>query len=477
MSCVLYPKSINSYNLATSSFNINILATCNINNLATMSADPYQNLDVNNDPYNIEIDEWSLYDGSQKAMLTIHPWILLASVIILLVSSVYAGFIHPILSKVFRLKYFNTGYAHNSRWTAILFSAFITCGVVTGIVLLWFFEGVKQNRSFVDTMWFYLDYWRSNNDERFIMPGYLFWYIYGSFFLNLVMCFFFYVFSRWNKTPTEIIQCSERHAFVIVAHNSSKKLTAPVAAILKFAQPHQIYIADNGSSVEEMEKTRVLCDSLSTAYSKIQVAHLKYGNKTLAQYSCVLELIKRYTNGVSDADIITLIDDDVFIPETFPSVSIETQLEDPTKIAIAYPLRVANADASLIATLQDGEYLTGNVSRFVQDLLGTQLFASGAIATWKLLPLKKVLERHNTAFNGEDLQMGYLTHKLCDTETAKLEAQGPVRIGFERNCSVPTTVPVHMWHWYDLLPNPLKRKWGIKACDCKEASFFTQRVR
>src|SRR6478609_11947960 len=105
MSCVLYPKSINSYNIICQqpcniifqyqSFNSNLSTAIfqqhqPCNNLATMSADPYQNLDVNNDPYNIEIDEWSLYDGSQKAMLTIHPWILLASVIILLVSSFYA---------------------------------------------------------------------------------------------------------------------------------------------------------------------------------------------------------------------------------------------------------------------------------------------------------------------------------------------------------------------------------------------------
>lgn len=435
--------------------------------------DPYQ---IEDDPYNIEIDASSFYDASQRAMLILHPWIFFASMVIFTIGGLYAGIVYPILSKLFRLKFFNNSYAHKSRWFTIILSAIIGIGTPVCFTLLWWFDGRNRNLNIVESTWFYLDYWRF--DERFVMPGYLFWYIYGSFFFNLILNTIFYLVSRWKPIPTEIKQSSERHAFIIVAHNSSWKLEAPIECILKFAKPHQIYIADNGSSVEEMEKTRLLCESYSIGDSKIQLSHLKYANKTLAQYACVCELNNRLANGESFADIVTLIDDDVFIPETFPSDSLEQQFTDPSKIAIAYPLRIANADASTYATIQDAEYFTGNVARYIQDLLGSQLFASGAIATWKVQPLKNVLERHCTAFNGEDLEMGYLLHKLCDNkQTEKLGVDCSVRIGFEANCCVPTTVPVHLYHWYDMLPAPLRRKLKITACPCKEASFFNQRLR
>lgn len=394
-----------------------------------------------------------------------------------MVGGIYAGVVAPILSKLF--KHFDTGYAHKSRLPTIIFSALVGLGIPTAVLLLFFLANNNGNSksfsSFVSMAWRYLDYWHWN--DRLNMPVYLFWYIYGSFFMNLIMCVVFFLFARWTPFTTQVEQTSERHGFIIVAHNSSKKLEKPIRDILQFAKPHQIFIADNGSSVDEMEKTRLLCDSLSTTDSKINLGHLKYGNKTKAQYACVMELVDRYYNHVSPIDIVTLIDDDVFIPNNFSGSSIEQQFTDPSIIAIAYPLRIANSSASTYATLQDAEYFTGNVARYIQSLLGSQLFASGAIATWKIHPLKHVLERHCTAFNGEDLEMGYLLHKLCDKSTNKLETEGYVRIGFERNCCVPTVVPVCLTHWYDFLPAPLRRKWGIKACPCGEASFFNQRLR
>lgn len=65
--------------------------------------------------------------------------------------------------------------------------------------------------------------------------------------------------------------------------------------------------------------------------------------------------------------------------------------------------------------------------------------------------------------------MGYLLHKE--------KTDNPSTIGFSRVCTVPTVVPYHWIHWYDLFPNPVKRK--ISNCDCKcgEHSFFNQRLR
>jgi hypothetical protein len=108
------------------------------------------------------------------------------------------------------------------------------------------------------------------------------------------------------------------------------------------------------------------------------------------------------------------------------------------------------------------------VARYTQDLFGSQLFCSGAIATWRVNKLKDILLKHCTTFNGEDLEMGYLLHKE--------KSENPSRIGFSKVCTVPTVVPVHWIHWYDLFPNPLKRKLNCE-CKCGEHSFFNQRLR
>lgn len=440
--------------------------------------DPY-NVDTfsYDNPYGIDISKQR--SSIENAMLIIHPWMLLGSVIVLFIGGIYAGIIHPILFKILRIKYFVSGYAHDIHTLTTLFSAIVGLCIPVASYLIWMYRE-SNDASIINTFftanWNALDYW-NNTNEQFIMPALFFWYIYGSLIFMLIIYTVFAIFARWEKPVPPSDMISERHAFIIVAHNSSKKLSAPIEAILKFARPHQIFIADNGSSEDEQVAMRAVCENLSEAGSRINIAHLKYGNKTLAQYGCVLELIKRYSAGTSSADIVTLIDDDVFIPDNFPGSSIENQFTDPSKIAIAYPLRIANSGASIFAAMQDAEYFTGNVARNIQDLLGSQLFASGAIATWKIHQLQLVLERHCTAFNGEDLEMGYLLHKLCSKNTSKLEVEGAVRIGYEPNCVVPTTVPVCIVHWYDFVPNPLKRKMGVSSCKCGEASFFSQRVR
>jgi hypothetical protein len=207
------------------------------------------------------------------------------------------------------------------------------------------------------------------------------------------------------------------------------------------------------------------------------VSHIAYGNKTIAQYGAVLQMFKALEAGVSEMDIVTLIDDDVLVPSQFPGLEIEREFEDSTKVVLAYPLCAENADHSLFTTFQDTEYLGGNLGRWMHEHLGTQLFASGAIATWKVRQLKLILDRHCTAFNGEDLEMGLLLHKLSDHTTHKLGMDTAARIGLMMHTVVPTIVPVHLIHSYDLLPNPVRRKWNITPCSCGENSLFNQRVR
>ncbi|KAI8897871.1 hypothetical protein BC833DRAFT_592127, partial [Globomyces pollinis-pini] len=275
--------------------------------------------------------------------------------------------------------------------------------------------------------------------------------------------------------------------FLIVAHNSSKTgIDETLRALLKLVKPHQIYVADNGSSKEEEAATDDLCNSMSEEYylsdpkatvTYIQVGHLSKGNKSFAQYSAVYYLNEEIEKNKLNVKYVTIIDDDVIVPPHWNYRSIEKLFEDQTKVALAYPLCVANADKNIVTVHQDLEYLTGDCDRFGWDQFGNQLFCSGAIATWRVKPFLKILERHCTCFNGEDLEMGYLLHRLSDKETDKLGLDHQARIGFVRDCIVPTAVPFCTIHWFDFLPTDLKKKWKLGCKKCGEHSFVNQRVR
>jgi hypothetical protein len=422
-------------------------------------------------------------------MNQLHPWLLAFSVLSLCVGGIWAGYVHPFGRYVLKWPHFREGYSTDPNIAAVCMSAFVPPFILT--LFLWHSCSVHgypaglEPSIFFPHFWWMMNYW--THSPEYASHYLLFWYIYASLFLTVPMNIIFALVGTWKPLPTHVVQAGPRHGCIIVTHNSSDKIRPTVQALFAFLQPHQVFIADNGSSLVEQQMMDEICAEMSREYwaergiaskRKIRVSHLKYGNKTLAQYACVHELDVRFQSGKSPIDIITLIDDDVIVPDTFPSDTIERQLEDPTLAVLAYPLCAANPDDSIWTAMQTVEYLQGNVSRMIQYLLGSQLFASGAIATWRLGPLRAVLDRHCTTFNGEDLEMGVILHRLSDYKTPKLGCNdSPVRIGLVRDCIVPTILPIHYLHWYDLLPNPMRRAWKVVSCACGEHSFFNQRFR
>jgi len=412
--------------------------------------------------------------SGEKAILNVHAYVVFFAYIVLTCGGIYAGVIAPFFTHVLKLKSFQSGYLHRSYRVTIVFSAVIGLGLLALSLGWWAANSVDVG--FFEQLWQWADYWRTN--RRFPIDPLLFWYIYCYIGFNCLLYIAFAIVVRWKPIAPPTEKVSNRHAFVIVSHNSTKKLPATIEAILKFAIPNQIYIADNGSSDKEIDSTDRMCASYSTPEGgSINVCHIKYGNKTLAQYSCIYALDRLLKDGKSPVDIVTIIDDDVIIPANFPATQIEKEFEDPSKVVVAYPLSAENHNDTVWAAMQEVEYMGANLARKVQKMLGSQLFASGAIATWKVPQLKPVLERHCSAFNGEDLEMGYVLHKLSDGKTYKLGVDGPVRIGFIEQCNVATIVPHHLVHWYDLIPAPLKKKIKPKTCFCGEHSLFNQRVR
>lgn len=375
--------------------------------------------------------------------------------------SFWCGIIHP-----FETLFLNevTLYSHPPstvlRWFANIFWIVPLAGTIT--------QSVLAHQSFFDAYWTLCSYW--NKYPNYVPVEYA-WYIVITFLMIDVVCtLMFALISTWANedvkrvfTPIRQIDSashSHDHAFAIVAHNSSSILSTSLDRITAHVAGQDVYIADNGSTPAEEAATDTVADRYDA-----QCGHLSdIGSKTWAQYGCVANIGSKYK-------YVTIMDDDVLLPNNWNFDLCDQLLQHDNNVAIAYPLRADNGADSVWARMQDLEYLLGDCERFAQDILGTNLFCSGAIATWRSDVLEKVLERHTAVFHGEDLTMGCIVHHLSGQR--KLNNDAYHRIGIIKNCIVPTTVPICYAHVSDFFPRGLIQN----RCRCGEASLFYQRTR
>ncbi|KAI8900158.1 hypothetical protein BC833DRAFT_618752 [Globomyces pollinis-pini] len=379
------------------------------------------------------------------------------------------------------------GYSHQQSTKIILNSLMISIIAIQGVVYFGYGNHQSIFEFLHDSLSTFLniaDYWNQSPDlcPNVILLMCIYMISVYSFTVPIISS----VTASWPLPSITVGKpAPDSHVFLIVAHNSSKTgIDETLRALLKLVKPHQIYVADNGSSKEEEAATDDLCNSMSEEYylsdpkatvTYIQVGHLSKGNKSFAQYSAVYYLNEEIEKNKLNVEYVTIIDDDVIVPAHWNYQSIEKLFEDQTKVALAYPLCVANSSVNLITRHQDIEYLTAACDRVWWDLLGNQLFCNGAMATWKILPLLNVLKKHSTCFNGEDLEMGYILHSLIDIDI--IEGKSRKRIGLVTDCIIPTIAPTCIFHWFDFIPAYLKKKYGLGCEECSQHSFFNQRVR
>jgi hypothetical protein len=277
---------------------------------------------------------------------------------------------------------------------------------------------------------------------------------------------------------------------VLIAHYGA---TGPIEATLKAAleifPPDRIYLCHNAPSDAPMDPGGTPGDSLNTVRSvsnwyreqtnitdapDINYTWTAAGNKTLALFQTARH--------VCTQKYVIIMDNDCELPK---DLLIPTHWFDEYNKVIAFTIRAQNtrrADSStnFLTTFQDMEYKKAGLNKLLQAMMGSALFAHGAIAMWSRETLVRVLQKHNTMFHGEDLQMGLILHKSNYGEAIRC-------VG---NVSVPTRTPAHFicfpWDtpkakgskrpfWYRLLLAPYKcNAWG---CGHEEKSLFVQRVR
>ena len=93
------------------------------------------------------------------------------------------------------------------------------------------------------------------------------------------------------------------HVYIIACHNSSDRVQNTINHILKHAEPWQIFVADNGSSAEQMTKTRRCCAECSMKYEEahplyggdvINFGTISEGSKTIAQFATAFNIYRKW---------------------------------------------------------------------------------------------------------------------------------------------------------------------------------------
>jgi hypothetical protein len=272
--------------------------------------------------------------------------------------------------------------------------------------------------------------------------------------------------SKRNDNSESDPDLINKFAFVIVCHNSSNKIESTVDYIknkcnnidIENQGEYLIFISDNGSTKEEQLKTKLLTEKLRCIY-----LCLTKGSKTLSQFATV-NYIKLHHKTVK---YIVALDDDIVLPDTWSFSHVDDHFaSDENIVAVAMPLTASNRVNS-VTEYQHLEYLLAGHNKMMQSIIGTCLFGSGGFTVYLLDYFLEVITHHTTAFRGEDLQIGLLSHAMVYTKlnvylsnkykSPKIECCSKIKVA--------TDVPVHWYH-------PKYKS----NCKCGEPSFFKQRV-
>ncbi|KAL6602450.1 hypothetical protein LY90DRAFT_638131 [Neocallimastix californiae] len=273
-----------------------------------------------------------------------------------------------------------------------------------------------------------------------------------------------------------------KHGFLIVCHNSSDVLPATLECLLKITIPMCIFIAENGSNSEEKQKMKDIVDHYSNrfrythpSYNGLNIiyANLNEGSKTLAQF-CLLNNL--FWFGIN-IQYISVIDDDVLIPENWVEDEILSYFKNDPKVkGLAYPINASNRREGIVPVFQNFEYTLAMYSKKVHKDIGTVVFPSGAIGTWSIPFLLECLYRHDTVFRGDDLQIGLRLHtmygkpRFCNPNEIH---EGNYKIEMA-HVTVDTVVPRCYIHLKEFLPHCLGKY--LKECDCGQYSLSRQRI-
>jgi len=153
---------------------------------------------------------------------------------------------------------------------------------------------------------------------------------------------------------------------------------------------------------EIQQSLKELCEKYNTIYTYIPV-----GSKSYSIYYACNYLCDKY-------DYIMVIDDDVILPIDLKLPHDESELFKIWAFMICAepPEETTNFLSKMLVYCQDVEYRFSGFIKFLQSRYGTlsTLSHHGAISFYDKNTLRRVMDKHDGVFDGEDLLMGIIAY-------------------------------------------------------------------
>jgi hypothetical protein len=270
----------------------------------------------------------------------------------------------------------------------------------------------------------------------------------------------------------------EDHAFIVSCHNSSDVIENTLLSLLTKCEPHTIYVSDNGSTLQEQNLTKLICDKVTKEYYNknnlkfdnnkiINYGHFKIGNKTMSQFASV-------SNLPNNIKYVTCIDDDTRLHKTWNIDKVINYFQDERVVVLAYPLTTDNPKY-IVEFFQKIEYIVAGFTKLWQGKIWSTIFNSGAFGTYRKEILLEAFQYHNTDFHGDDLQICLIIHQLKGkkyiTQKDKIHDKN-YRVITARDMIVSTIVPKCFLHLRSISPTLFKSE-----CSCNNPDLFKQRSK
>ncbi|KAL0246166.1 hypothetical protein GEMRC1_007380 [Eukaryota sp. GEM-RC1] len=174
-----------------------------------------------------------------------------------------------------------------------------------------------------------------------------------------------------------------------------------------------VYVCHNANMKQPYpnDKTISVIKRLKKWGRQVNYVFIPTGNKTF----CLQYVAKNILAYRPEITHVVIMDDDVQIPS---DMSWQTHLMDEPDVAGAVitiradinqpKLKHSWRRRSLLVWFQDMEYMLSGLMKLCQSNFGSAAYPHGAISIWKKELLVTVLDHHNSAFHGEDAQMGFI---------------------------------------------------------------------
>lgn len=389
-----------------------------------------------------ELNDMIWYAKIPNSDKEIHKFIVYSSIIILIICLLAAS-----VGK-FILKHF--AYCYSSQNTVIHSPRLAWINIIAALGLIWILFKTTFTVSHGSISYFF----------------YILLIIWDSLIILVIM--FFVKWNLWQDTDRKFD--IDEHAFIIACHNSSDVIGDTLQSLLDKVGPHHIYVADNGSSQEEQDKTKQICKEMSAQYKngkEINYGFMTLGNKTIAQYGSVCALPPH-------VKYVTCIDDDTRLDKTWSVHKVIKYFVDDEDVAVlAYPLTVDNPQYD-IEWFQAMEYMIVGYIKIFHSAVYSTIFNSGAFGTYRVELLKEAFLYHNTDYHGDDLQICMHIHQLKGKKfynhPNKIHTQD-YKVVTATDMIVSTIVPKCWIHLSSI------SKCFSNNCDCGNPDLFGQRSK